>query len=81
MVPFFVRSDPHHRVADDPGQQRAALWFLRTFHLVGLSDAVMLTDNGSFLNTPQAVIGGLTYNFVPFMILPIYVSLEKIDRR
>ena len=28
-----------------------------------------------------AVIGGLTYNFLPFMILPIYVSLEKIDRR
>jgi spermidine/putrescine transport system permease protein len=27
------------------------------------------------------VIGGLTYNFLPFMILPIYVSLEKIDRR
>ena len=29
----------------------------------------------------MAVLGGLTYNFVPFMILPIYVSLEKIDRR
>ena len=29
----------------------------------------------------MAVIGGLTYNFLPFMILPIYVSLEKIDRR
>jgi spermidine/putrescine transport system permease protein len=28
-----------------------------------------------------AVIGGLTYNFLPFMILPIYVSLEKIDPR
>ena len=27
------------------------------------------------------MIGGLTYNFLPFMILPIYVSLEKIDRR
>ena len=26
-------------------------------------------------------MGGLTYNFLPFMILPIYVSLEKIDRR
>jgi spermidine/putrescine transport system permease protein len=26
-------------------------------------------------------VGGLTYNFLPFMILPIYVSLEKIDRR
>jgi ABC-type spermidine/putrescine transport system permease subunit I len=27
------------------------------------------------------VIGGLTYNFLPFMLLPIYVSLEKIDTR
>jgi spermidine/putrescine transport system permease protein len=27
------------------------------------------------------VVGGLTYNFLPFMILPIYVSLEKIDPR
>ncbi len=34
-----------------------------------------------FLSTPMAVIGGLTYNFLPFMILPIYVSLEKIDFR
>ena len=33
------------------------------------------------LNTPAAVIGGLTYNFLPFMLLPIYVSLEKIDLR
>jgi spermidine/putrescine transport system permease protein len=33
------------------------------------------------LATPIAVIGGLTYNFMSFMILPIYVSLEKIDFR
>ncbi|MFM7069486.1 MAG: ABC transporter permease [Actinomycetes bacterium] len=33
------------------------------------------------LATPWAVIGGLTYNFLSFMILPIYVSLEKIDFR
>jgi spermidine/putrescine transport system permease protein len=33
------------------------------------------------LATPAAVIGGLTYNFMSFMILPIYVSLEKIDFR
>ena len=30
---------------------------------------------------PVAVIGGLTYNFLPFMLLPIYVSLEKVDIR
>lgn len=38
-----------------------------------------IMDNGRLMNTPAAVIGGLTYNFLPFMILPIYVSLEKVD--
>ena len=33
----------------------------------------------TFLNTPWAVIGGLVYGFVVFMILPIYASLERID--
>ena len=33
------------------------------------------------MNTQAAVIGGLTYNFLPFTLLPIYVSLEKIDNR
>ncbi|MCB1284259.1 MAG: ABC transporter permease [Microthrixaceae bacterium] len=38
-------------------------------------------DGFNFLGTPMAVVGGLTYNFLPFMILPIYVALEKIDFR
>ena len=38
-------------------------------------------DDFRILATPWAVIGGLTYNFMSFMILPIYVSLEKIDFR
>jgi spermidine/putrescine transport system permease protein len=29
--------------------------------------------------TPIAVISGLTYNFLPFMVLPLYVALERID--
>ena len=41
----------------------------------------LVPPDGRLLNTNWAVIGGLTYNFLPFMILPIYVSLEKIDRR
>ena len=35
----------------------------------------------SLLNTPIAQLAGLTYNFLPFMILPLYVALEKIDIR
>jgi spermidine/putrescine transport system permease protein len=41
----------------------------------------MLSRNGEVLNTHAAVIGALLYNFLPFMVLPIYVSLDKIDRR
>ena len=33
------------------------------------------------LATPLAVVCGLTYNFLPFMILPLYTSLERIDGR
>ena len=29
----------------------------------------------------MAVIAGITYNFLPFMVLPLYVSLEQIDAR
>ena len=38
-------------------------------------------SNGRLLDTPVAVITGLTYNFLPFMVLPLYASLEKIDHR
>ena len=44
-----------------------------------LRDVGILGDSESLLRTPQAVIGGLTYNFLPFMVLPIYVAIEKID--
>ena len=49
------------------------MWLLQRTHL--------LAEGGRLLDTTLAVIGGLTYNFLPFMILPIYVSLEKIDVR
>jgi spermidine/putrescine transport system permease protein len=41
----------------------------------------LLSDRGEILNTHAAVLGALLYNFLPFMILPIFVSLDKIDRR
>ena len=39
----------------------------------------IVPDNGRVLDTSGAVIAGLTYNFLPFMVLPIYASLERID--
>ena len=41
----------------------------------------IVPDDGRVLATSGAVIAGLTYNFLPFMILPIYASLERIDLR
>jgi len=41
----------------------------------------VLGPDGRLLATPFAVITGLTYNFLPFMVLPLYASLEKMDLR
>ena len=41
----------------------------------------LVPDNFSVIGTPLAVVGGLTYQFLPFMVLPLYVSIEKVDRR
>lgn len=41
----------------------------------------LVADDGRVLDTAGSVIAGLTYNFLPFMILPIYASLEGIDKR
>lgn len=40
-----------------------------------------MTEGDRVLATPLAVVCGLTYNFLPFMILPLYTSLERIDTR
>jgi len=41
----------------------------------------ILGSDGRLLATSVAVIAGITYNFLPFMVLPLYVSLEQIDAR
>ena len=41
----------------------------------------LLPQNFRVLATSTAVVGGLTYNYLPFMVLPIYVALERIDFR
>jgi spermidine/putrescine transport system permease protein len=46
-----------------------------------LKDMGLLAPDFHFLATPASVVFGLTYNFLPFMILPLYVAIEKIDRR
>jgi spermidine/putrescine transport system permease protein len=82
VVPFFtsflIRTLAWQTVLFDDGP---LLGVVHAFGLTGFLDAVHLTDDGRLLQTHVAVIGGLTYHFLPFMILPIYVSLEKIDAR
>ena len=46
-----------------------------------LRDLHIVSANGRVLATSTAVVAGITYNFLPFMALPIYVSLEQIDQR
>ncbi len=46
-----------------------------------LRDVGVLADDGRLLATSVAVVAGITYNFLPFMALPIYVSLEQVDPR
>ena len=51
------------------------------FLLGPLKSIGAVPEDFRILATPIAVIFGISYNFFPFMVLPIYVSLEKIDRR
>jgi spermidine/putrescine transport system permease protein len=44
-----------------------------------LTDIHLISPGGRLLATGTAVVAGITYNFLPFMALPLYVSLEQID--
>jgi spermidine/putrescine transport system permease protein len=41
----------------------------------------IVSEDGRVLDTTASVVAGITYNFLPFMILPLYASLERIDGR
>ena len=80
MVPFFtsflLRTIAWQSLLADNGP---VLGIVSALGLTGVTDALHLTTDGKVMNTPPAVIGGLTYNFLPFALLPIYVSLEKVQ--
>ena len=73
IAPFFtsfiLRTFAWSQILADEG------WVVRTL------DFFQLVPGGSIINTPIAVVAGLTYNFLPFMVLPIYASLERADPR
>ena len=70
FVTFLIRTIAWKTILADDG------WVVSTLGTIGL-----LPPEGRLLSTSWAVIGGLTYNWIIFMILPLYVSLEKIDPR
>jgi len=70
FVTFLVRTLAWKTILADDG------WVVSAFGGVNL-----LPSEGRLLSTSWAVVGGLVYNFLPFMVLPLYVSLEKIDPR
>jgi spermidine/putrescine transport system permease protein len=80
VVPFFtsylIRTIAWSSLLADEGP---IVGVLDRLGLVDVMEWLGLMENGRLLNTATAVVGGLTYNFLPFMVLPIYVSLEKID--
>jgi spermidine/putrescine transport system permease protein len=74
VAPFFVtyliRTLAWETILSDHG---FVVRTLITLHILG--------SGGRLLATGTAVIAGITYNFLPFMALPLYVSLEQVDQR
>ncbi|MGW4033589.1 ABC transporter permease [Streptomyces sp. NPDC004838] len=82
IAPFFtsflIRTLAWKTILADGGpvvEVLGAVGFLDVTNWLGM------TDGNRVLATPLAVVTGLTYNFLPFMILPLYTSLERIDPR
>ena len=80
IAPFFtsflIRTLAWQTILSDNGPVVA---LARAVHLTDLLQLLQLTSNDSLMNSRFAVICGLTYNFLPFMILPLYASLERLD--
>jgi spermidine/putrescine transport system permease protein len=70
FVTYLVRTLAWLNILADQGP---VVRVLRDIHVLG--------PNGRLLATTFAVVAGITYNFFPFMAVPLYVSLEQIDPR
>jgi spermidine/putrescine transport system permease protein len=70
FVTYLLRTLAWQNILADEGP---VVGFLRDIHVLG--------SDGRLLDTSIAVVAGITYNFLPFMALPLYVSLEQIDPR
>jgi spermidine/putrescine transport system permease protein len=70
FVSFLLRTFAWKQILGEEG------FVLPTLRSIGLISA-----ETTITTTPLAVIMGMTYNFLPFMVLPLYASLERIDPR
>jgi spermidine/putrescine transport system permease protein len=74
IVPFFItyliRTLSWETILSDSG------FVVETLRTIGI-----VSEDGRLLDTTVSVVAGITYNFLPFMILPLYASLERIDPR
>jgi len=74
IVPFFVtyliRTLSWETILSDSGL------VVSTLQTIGI-----VSEDGRLLDTTVSVVAGITYNYLPFMILPLYASLERIDKR
>jgi spermidine/putrescine transport system permease protein len=70
FISFLLRTIAWKQIFSDSS------WIMTTLHSSGL-----LAPDQFFLGTDAAVIFGLTYNFIPFMTLPLYTTLERFDVR
>ncbi|MFE2098590.1 MULTISPECIES: ABC transporter permease [unclassified Streptomyces] len=82
IAPFFtsflIRTLAWKTILADNGP---VVHTLNSLHILDLTNFLGWTAGDRVLATPLAVVCGLTYNFLPFMILPLYTSLERIDGR
>ena len=82
VLPFFttylIRTLAWQTILSDQGD---VLTTARDLGILDVTDALHISTNGRVLATSTAVVTAITYNFLPFMVLPCYVSLERIDRR
>lgn len=82
IAPFFtsflIRTLAWKTILADDGY---VVTVLDKLHILNVTASLGITADDRVLATPLAVVCGLTYNFLPFMILPLYSSLERIDPR
>jgi spermidine/putrescine transport system permease protein len=74
IVPFFItyliRTLSWETILSDSGL------VVNTLKSIGI-----VSEDGRLLDTTVSVVAGITYNYLPFMVLPLYASLERIDKR